>query len=415
MEEGDDEAIQSIQLEEFTIRLVVPSVARRLQSSSEGVVPYDRNVLRELTQDHFHHYLEQELNRDIIAVTLDYVTAAPIMTLIPKTSLLTSQERMHGSVQIQKTNATPSQRTVNSLALQSLEGQALWEFFFRLRECQDDVLQKAQEVVLAKDGDTTTNTSSDEDTSVLSTGVTVTLILIGLLAVALVVYMIVWVRKQQRPKGKGNKNTSGTPDTQASGQFFPPDMSGEESGSMCAVPNSDAFSVHSGSISFVSSALHSIRERSLEDEEEEPDDDLEQPSQGGLWGDETGSEIEACEEPIVLENMPQCTNNTSSMEEDTTTDDSYMWSGRIQKIMRLESPYSTDQGTEVTQRNIPIHTHSRTSSLSSRPKTTRRKIRHFQKKPSNKKQWAKGGGSGGNAAAPPRKNRPSEDAFTCSF
>ena len=108
-----------------------------------------------------------------------------------------------------------------------------------------------------------------------------------------------------------------------------------------------------GNLSFVSSvnsALHSIRERSLEDEEE--DDDSEQggemQSSDRLWGDDTdASEIEV--ETQLVENMPPMNNYNKGDDQPIVED-----YGQIHRIMPLETTYSTNNGTEVTRRELEL-------------------------------------------------------------
>jgi len=314
---------QSIQLDDFTLSIVVPSrIERRMLRTG---VPYNQLEFTQITNAHIYNHLEKELN--VAAVNLR-ITSSQVTSLQGSTIV---KEQMSGTVEFHDTLSLSS--TVNTLVLQSLEGQDLWEYFFRLRGAQDPYLKKTQQVTLV---DTTSLANGSGST--FSTGVIITLVVIGLVTAGIVGYFVYWLKKQNHVEAVDDKKQNAeTPDTHE-GNFFsdtPPETRNNKS-----FRKHDEVSV--GNLSFVSSvnsALHSIRERSLEDEEEEPDEN-EPKSSDKLWGDDSASEIEVQTE--LVENMPPFREEV--IEE----------YGQIRRIMPLETRYSTNTGTEVTRREVQV-------------------------------------------------------------
>jgi hypothetical protein len=329
-------AIESIPLEAFTLRIVVPAKTRRLQQIA---APFDRDLLLSITQTHIHNFLESELHRNVEQVTLEYVEPSQVASLQGSTVVFVC---IHGLVLM---GGAPSAKVLNALAMQSLEGQALWEFFFQLRESDDAALSSTQQVTLV-DQSTTTSTTSEKGLSGLVIGI---LAATSILTTGIIVYMFVWAK---RSGAHEEDKRSGTPDTNASSQFFPETTSdigavlGSTITSSIYTRNDDALSVNSGHNSFVSSALHSIQELSLEEDEEE---DEEKPPDFRQWGD-TMSEIHFHQD--IVDITPNSMHVDESVDVQTTD---YLHEGRIKRIMRVEpSVYTTDQGTEaVSRRKVP--------------------------------------------------------------
>lgn len=317
-----------------------------------NAVPYNQEEFTIITSHHLYQHLEKELNRNVAAVHLE-ITQSRATSLQGSTIV---KETLSGSVDFEDTgNAVPSPRTVNALAIQALEGQALWEYIFRLRGAQDAYLAKTQQVTLV-DSSSSFSTESSSD-SPISTGVIVTLVIIGLVTASIVGYFVYWLKKQQAMDhqnasngDQSSKKWTGTPDTQGSGNSFfadtPPETKHNKSFRKSAKKQQqEEMSVSNLSfVSSVNSALHSIRERSWEDEEEEPEEDEE----SWTGNDTTGSEIDVVQDGLMVENMPPL-NYSNGDEVTIVTEQEY---GAIHRIMPLETSYCTSNGTEVTRRDV---------------------------------------------------------------
>ena len=305
-----------------------------MQTRRHLQAPYSQNVLLIVTQDHIRTYLMGESNKNVDDVKLSYMKPSQVTFLQSSTAVV---EEIAGYV---LTDGVLSHDTVNSMVLQSLEGQALWELFFRLRESGDPVLAKLQQVTLVNNSSTST-----------SQGGGLSLVVIGIivatctLAVLILAYMCFLARKNDSELQP--KTDSGTPETNASTQFFP-----DQERSTSKTPgtfknfarNDDALSVNSGHISMVSSALHSIRETSMEDDEEEEDKEMPMPSNSRLW--DTLSEIEVQEESIIENTLP-----TIQQLDDTSENADYFC---IRKIIAIETTSSTEHGTEVARSELAV-------------------------------------------------------------
>lgn len=356
--QGDDTTspslTETVRLNSFSLRIVVPTVINRLRRALQNGVPYDQEEFLTVTSNHISQYLENELNREVAAVNLRS-DASQVTSLQGSTVV---KETISGSVDFVATANVASPKTVNALAVQSLEGQEMWEYFFQLRGANDPYLQKTQQVTLVDSTPTSTENDSSSGGSTFSTGVIATLVVIGIITAAIVGYFIVWLKKQhrldrERQESKKQKSEAAeTPDTQASdgATFFadtPPETRNNRSfrkqHKHAQQREQEEMSVSNLSfVSSVNSALHSIRERSLEDEEEEPEED------SSNWGEDTASEIDV--QTGLVENMPPL-NYSNGDEVTIVTEADY---GQIRRIMPLETSYSTSNGTEVTRRNLEV-------------------------------------------------------------
>jgi hypothetical protein len=194
---------QTIPISAFTLRLVVPSqTRRRLQA------PYNLDVLLTVTQDHIRNYLMGELNKNVDDVKLSYVKPSQVTFLQSSTAVM---EEMSGYVLM---DGAPSSNTVNAIVLQSLEGQALWELFFELRESGDPVLAKLQQVTLVD----TSETSAPQDGGVSPLVIGI-LVGTGTLTILILAYMCFLARTNDLEIQ--TKNDFGTPEMTTSPQFFP--------------------------------------------------------------------------------------------------------------------------------------------------------------------------------------------------
>ena len=372
-------ATESIRIDDFTLRIVVPSTASRRLGQG---VPYNQMELTTITNKHMATYFENELNRKVPSVNLR-IQQSQVTSLQGSTVV---EERMSGTVDFYSNEPLPSAVTVNALVIQALEGQAMWEYFFRLRGANDVYLANTQQVTLVDASSSTTSASSRTSaaSSTISTGVITTLVVVGLVTAAIVGYFVYWWKKQTtKEDNETMKKNADTPDTQSSDPFFPDSAeqetksSGSKQGSLRH--NDEGMSV--GSVSLVSSTLHSIRERSLEDEEEESDEaELEPPSGDRLWGDDTASEIEVQTE--LLENTPPFNYN----DDDTVMQDC----GQIHRIMPLETNYSTIYGTEVTRREVELNKKQPTEKPANRWITWKKSTPGAQKKKAVAKQKSAG-------------------------
>ena len=350
----NDNDSTSLQVDEFSLRIVVPKEVKR-RNLQQGGVPYNQVEFTEITNNHIYKYLESELNRNVATVDLR-VVSSQVSALQGSTVV---KERMSGTVEFVG-NEIPSRKTVNALVLQALEEEALWEFFFRLRGASDVYLQKTQQVTLV---DSTFSDASNESNTSFSVGVIVTLVAIGVVTASIVGYFVYWLKQQNtrdQEQQRDSKKSAETPDTQASdeqGPFFqndvPPPITKHNRSFSKKKKRLHTEEMSVGNLSFVSSvnsALHSIRERSLEDDEEEDDSEQggEMESRDRLWGDDTDtSDIEV--ETQLVENMPPM-NNYNKGDEQTIVEDY----GQIHRIMPLETTYSTNKGTEVTRRELEL-------------------------------------------------------------
>jgi hypothetical protein len=111
-------------------------------------------------------------------------------------------------------DGAPSSNMVNAIVLQSLEGQALWELFFELRESGDPVLAKLQQVTLVDTSET--STPQDGGVSPLVIGI---LVGTGTLTILILAYMCFLARTNDSEIQ--TKNDFGTPEMTTSPQFFP--------------------------------------------------------------------------------------------------------------------------------------------------------------------------------------------------
>jgi hypothetical protein len=357
----NDNSTTSILIDEFTLRIVVPKEVKRRNLQQKQEVPYNQVEFTEIINAHIYNYLESELNRNVAAVDLRSISSQ-VSALQGSTVV---QERMSGTVEFTGPEEVPSPRTVNALTLQALEENALWEFFFRLRGASDVYLQKTQQVTLVDS--TFSNAASEESStsgSSLSVGVIVTFVVIGVATASIVGYFVYWLKKQhdlEKDEQRDAKKSAETPDTQASdeqGPFFENDVPPPVTHHSRSFTKKKKKRLHTeemsdGNLSFVSSvnsALHSIRERSMEDEEE--DDDSEQggemQSRDRLWDDDMdASKIEM--ETQLVENMPPMNNYNKGDDQPIVED-----YGQIHRIMPLETTYSTNIGTEVTRRELEL-------------------------------------------------------------
>jgi hypothetical protein len=359
----NDNSTTSILIDEFTLRIVVPKEVKRRNLQLKQEVPYNQVEFTEITNAHIYNYLESELNRNVAAVDLRIISSQ-VSALQGSTGV---HERMSGTVEFTGPEEVPSPRTVNALTLQALEENALWEFFFRLRGASDVYLQRTQEVTLVDS--TFSNAASEEENvtsgSSLSVGVIVTFVMIGVATASIVGYFVYWLKKQrdlEKDEQRDAKKSAETPDTQACdehGPFFendvPPPVT-HHSRSFTKKKKKKRLhteDMSDGNLSFVSSvnsALHSIRERSLEDEEEDDDSKQggEMQSRDRSWDDDLdASKIEV--ETQLVENMPPMNNYNQGDDQPIVED-----YGQIHRIMSLETSYSTNIGTEERRREFEV-------------------------------------------------------------